>query len=112
EFCEARRRAQDFLERTAASSDAAAHLYPVQEVGEEGARPGPSLLDALVLICAQSDVAAAPEGAEAEARADAPGADSTAEPVRASRRSETVLHTTLTALAAAAGGDTHLELGP
>src|SRR5699024_6167729 len=73
EILEALRRAQDYLERTAASSDAAAHLDPVQAVEEEVARPGHSLLDALVLICAQSDVAAAPEEAEAEARADAQG---------------------------------------
>ncbi|WP_022916407.1 HNH endonuclease signature motif containing protein [Ruania albidiflava] len=112
EILEALRRAQDYLERTAASSDAAAHLDPVQAVEEEVARPGHSLLDALVLICAQSDVAAAPEEAEAEEQVQSPGTNGDVEPVRASRRSETVLHTTLTALAAAAGGDTHLELGP
>src|SRR5699024_11964372 len=55
EILEALRRAQDYLERTAASSDAAAHLDPVQAVEEEVARPGHSLLDALVLICAQGD---------------------------------------------------------
>ncbi len=112
QILEALRRAQDYLERTAARSDAAAHLDPVQAVEEEVARPGHSLLDALVLICSQSDVAAAPEDAAPESPAESPAADGTAEPVRASRRSETVLHTTLTDLAAATGGDAHLELGP
>lgn len=117
EILEALRRAQDYLERTAASSDAATHLDPVQAVEEEVARPGHSLLDALVLICAQSDVAAAPEDAEIDEQAQSPGTNGAAEHVRASRRSETVLHTTLEHLsdAVAAGGQldgTRLELGP
>ena len=75
--------AQEYLKRTAADQD----------------ESGYSLLDALVLVCEQSEV---------EAR---PGTSRT----RGSRRAETVLHTTLADLAGtpvAANDDPHALIGP
>ena len=102
---EALRRAQDYLEHT----DTAADHEPPASLQDELARTEHSLLDALVLICEQSNVGPVSEQAELPSKQ---GPDDC---VRASRRSETVLHATLGDLAdAAREGATgpHLELGP
>ena len=112
---EALRRAQDYLERSGPDRTTArattAQENPSEELKDDLARVEHSLLDALVLICEQSEVG---EGLSPEV----PAEKNPSECVRASRRSETVLHATLDDLAGAAdtGGrqlvGPHLELGP
>ena len=110
---EALRRAQDYLEHTESQRETSAHQEPSEALEDDLARAEHSLLDALVLICEQSDVGAGPA-------AERPSKKSTVEKtstecVRASRRSETVLHATLDDLAGAAQQGLvgpHLELGP
>ena len=109
---EALRRAQDYLQNSAAPAGTGEHSDPAVQLTEDLARTEHSLLDALVLICEQSDVGTTPEDAAAP---ENDRQTSTAECVRASRRSETVLHTTLEDLAGAASRGLvgpHLELGP
>lgn len=122
EVIEALRRAQDYLETTASDQDDSTQNGSVQDPGAH------ALLDALLLVCSQSEVGpgdadecGVSAGADVESGAggDESGVDDTgrAKPttigslqqhlkvsgpprLRASRRSETVLHATLEELAA------------
>ncbi|WP_147917565.1 HNH endonuclease signature motif containing protein [Ruania zhangjianzhongii] len=102
---EALRRAQDYLEHTETAADHAT----ASSLADDLAHTEHTLLDALVLICEQSSVGPV-RTPEALPAPKGPG-----DCVRASRRSETVLHATLNDLADAAGSGItgpHLELGP
>ena len=122
EVIEALRRAQDYLAATASTVQGA------EKNAVDAARPaapavhgedGHTLMDALVLVCEQSEVATT-----AEETADhipdvspdsTPASASTSTPPRASRRPETVLHATLSDLAATSitdGTGTQPLLGP
>lgn len=114
EVIEALRRAQDYLAATASTVQGSDAVEGDQERPADAARPtapavhgedGHTLMDALVLVCEQSEVAPPEEEATADKPSD-PATDSTpanasiSTAPRATRRPETVLHATLNDLAA------------
>src|SRR5699024_4437113 len=129
EVIEALRRAQDYLTATASTAQDSDTVQGPEEDAADADRPaapavhgedGHTLMDALVLVCEQSEVAPTEEEVRTDqpsdtATASTPASASISTAPRATRRPETVLHATLNDLAATSitdGTGTQPLLGP